>query len=557
MSGVDGFLVFPDSERQPALAEESGVSIPVSSLVAGDLLGPVPGVLTDSAPTVLRTPVPEASVDEDRDPLGREHEVGRAPQRGDGAAIHEVAQPEPVGRAANCKFGRGADAPLRLHAKASEVARRERSLGDPRWAGHRSIPRVEPGFAVTTSVYPRHHASPRGHDRRRAGIQLSLLAGLSMHRSADSSRQTGGVTVGTAISLFSGAGGLDLGVEGAGFRTSVAVEWNENAADTMEKNASTFFPGLEDIVRADLYPLATGADGGVTTRDILRAGGFARRERPDLLVGGPPCVAFSKSGFWLEWKRDGVDPAASLLQAYTRVLAEAKPRHFILENVYALTFDNRASRPAFERLLSEIAAAGYRYRWQVLNAADYGVPQARPRLFIIGAAKSEKLPELPLPTHHGDWERRKTGGGALPHVTAGTVLKDLVSEPEIDEEVRGQWGHLLPQIPPGNNYLYFTQKRGHPSPIFGWRSRYWSFLLKLDPHKPSPTIQAHPGPNVGPFHWENRRLRVPELRRLFTFPDSFGFVGRRSSVQAQVGNAVPPLLAQKVAQQVAIVLRGT
>lgn len=364
--------------------------------------------------------------------------------------------------------------------------------------------------------------------------------------------QTRGMAAGAAISLFSGAGGLDLGIEAAGFCTTVAVEWDEDAADTMEKNAPAFFPGLKEIVRADLYPLATGAGSGVTTRDILRAGGFGPRERPELLVGGPPCVAFSKSGFWLEWKRDGVDPAASLLQAYTRVLAEARPRHFVLENVYALTFNNRASRPAFERLLREIEDAGCRFTWKVLNAADYGVPQLRPRLFVVGAAKGEKLPELPPPTHHGEWERRKVTGGPLRHVTAGEALAGLVTEPEREEVVRGQWGHLLPDIPPGDNYLFYTAERGHPNPIFGWRSRYWSFLLKLDPNRPSPTIQAQPGPNVGPFHWDNRRLRVPEMRRLFTFPDSFAFVGTRAAIQSQIGNSVPPLLGQRVAEAIAV-----
>ena len=85
--------------------------------------------------------------------------------------------------------------------------------------------------------------------------------------------------------------------------------------------------------------------------------------------------------------------------------------------------------------------------------------------------------------------------------------------------------------------------------------RYWSFLLKLDPERPSPTIQAQPGPNVGPFHWESRRLRVPELSRLFTFPDEFGFVGKRASVQAQIGNSVPPLLGRRVAEAVAAAAR--
>jgi DNA (cytosine-5)-methyltransferase 1 len=346
-------------------------------------------------------------------------------------------------------------------------------------------------------------------------------------------------TRGLAISLFSGAGGLDLGVEAAGYEVAAAVETDDDAADTMEKN----FHGLRSpVIRRDII--------GVPAREILRAAGLRGRERPDLLVGGPPCTPFSKSGFWLEWKREGLDPDASLLQEYTRVLAEARPRAFVLENVYALTYRNRASAPAFARLLREIEAAGYHCRWQVLNAADYGVPQQRPRLFVVGVPRREALPELPRATHHGRWERRATGTGGLPHVTTGQSLANLVSAPEPEEVVRGKWGHLLADIPPGGNYLHFTAERGHPRPLFEWRSRYWSFLLKLDPDRPSPTIQAQPGPNVGPFHWEGRRLRVPELKRLFTFPDEFSLVGSRRSVQAQMGNSVPPLLARQVVEEV-------
>lgn len=356
---------------------------------------------------------------------------------------------------------------------------------------------------------------------------------------------------GLAISLFSGAGGLDLGVEAAGFRVAAAVEWHDDAADTMEKNADQHFPGLVEVLREDLTPLASGSSEGLRTRDILRAAGLSGRERPDLLVGGPPCVAFSKSGFWLEWKRNGLDPAASLLQAYTRVLKEARPRAFLLENVYALTFANKASSSAFARLRSEIDDAGYHCRWAVLNAGDYGVPQLRPRVFVVGARRGSRLPELPEATHHGPWERRTVGNGPLPHVTAGEALAGLTTSPEPEEVLRGQWAGLLPGVPPGDNYLFYTAERGHPDPIFKWRSRYWSFLLKLDPDRPSPTIQAQPGPNVGPFHWENRRLRVPELRRLLTFPSDFQFVGSRQSVQYQVGNAVPPLLAQRVAEPIA------
>lgn len=342
-----------------------------------------------------------------------------------------------------------------------------------------------------------------------------------------------------AISLFSGAGGLDLGVEAAGYRVAVAVEHDRDAALTMEKN---FHHLASPVIRKDILDVATS--------EILQQAGLTSGQRPDLLVGGPPCTPFSKSGFWLEWKRAGLDPGASLLQEYTRVLAEAKPRAFILENVYALTYNNKASRPAYDRLLREIPEAGYDFRAQVLNAADYGVPQVRPRLFIVGVPKGSRLPEPPEPSHTGMWERRISGSGTTPHLSSGQALAGLTCEPEPSEVIGGQYAHLLPGIPPGENYLHYTAERGHSEPVFKWRSRYWSFLLKLDPMRPSPTIQAQPGPNVGPFHWDNRRLRVGEIKRLFTFPDDFDLVGTRPSIQAQLGNAVPPLLAQRVAEQV-------
>ncbi len=385
----------------------------------------------------------------------------------------------------------------------------------------------------------------------RGSVQLSLeMAGTVAHGSPHRYNHTRVVqdlkrravdTRPVAISLFAGCGGLDLGVESAGYRVAAANEIDDDAADTLEKN---FAGSLES-------PVDRRSIVEVPTRDLLRAAGLKGRERPELLVGGPPCTPFSKSGFWLDWKRRGLDPTASLLQTYTRVLREARPRAFILENVYALTFNNAASRPAYERLLREIVEAGYEYTAVVLNAADYGVPQLRPRVFVVGAPKGKSIPRMPEPIHSGAWERRRTGAGTgKPHVTTGEALAGLVCDPEPEETVRGQYAGLLPDIPPGDNYLFYTAKRGHPEPRFEWRSRYWSFLLKLSPDRPSPTIQAQPGPNVGPFHWENRRLRVPELRRLFTYPDDFAFVGSRSSVQAQIGNSVPPNLARQVAEAV-------
>jgi DNA (cytosine-5)-methyltransferase 1 len=113
---------------------------------------------------------------------------------------------------------------------------------------------------------------------------------------------------------------------------------------------------------------------------------------------------------------------------------------------------------------------------------------------------------------------------------------------------------LLVEIPPGDNYLYLTAKRGHPKPSFEWRKRYWSFLLKLSPDLPSWTIQARRSNNMGPLHWRNRILRISEVKRLQSFPDDFEFSGSIEQQWRQVGNAVPPLLARAIAKSVASAL---
>jgi DNA (cytosine-5)-methyltransferase 1 len=142
-----------------------------------------------------------------------------------------------------------------------------------------------------------------------------------------------------------------------------------------------------------------------------------------------------------------------------------------------------------------------------------------------------------------------------PYRTAWDALADV--GPELDEEleIRGKWARLLPSIPEGQNYLHHTD-RGNGLPLFGWRRRYWNFLLKLAKRLPSWTIQAQPGPSVGPFHWESRRLSHRELCRLQTFPDDVQVYGNRMSVQRQIGNAVPSLLAEVLAQEIKTQLLG-
>lgn len=340
-----------------------------------------------------------------------------------------------------------------------------------------------------------------------------------------------------ALSLFSGCGGLDLGVEQAGFNIRLTVEQDPDACDSLAAN----FPNTT-VLEDDIWELIAPEDG---VERILEKGGF--KDRPDLLVGGPPCKAFSKSGNWLEWKRMGLDPQATLLQAYTHVLRQARPRRFILENVSGLTYRNRAAGPAFERLQQEITASGYHFQFEVLLAACYGAPQKRPRLFVVGAEKGQPLPQLPEPTHGGKWERREIGPIDRPFVTTAEALEGIHAPPEPEEVHGGMYEGLLYEIPPGGNYLHYTARKGHPDPLFKWRSRYWNFLLKLDPNDAAPTIQAEPGSNVGPFHWENRRLRGPETQALFGYPRGFFVKGARRSVQRQLGNSVPPPLARAVA----------
>jgi DNA (cytosine-5)-methyltransferase 1 len=127
-------------------------------------------------------------------------------------------------------------------------------------------------------------------------------------------------------------------------------------------------------------------------------------------------------------------------------------------------------------------------------------------------------------------------------------LKPLEDERyfEPEEVVKGRYEKELREIPPGQNYKALSAWAGHPNPVFEAESRFWTFLLKLSPALPSWTVQATPGPWVGPFHWTSRRLRTVELAALQTFPQDYCFSGKRRDRVRQIGNAVPPLLAQRM-----------
>lgn len=349
------------------------------------------------------------------------------------------------------------------------------------------------------------------------------------------------------ISLYSGAGGMDYGFEAAGFETAVALEIDHDCCETLRHNRT--------------WPVIERSIFDVSSDELLKTASLESGEA-DVLIGGPPCQPFSKSGYWAsgDSRRLG-DPRANTLTAYMRMVEGSLPRVFVLENVQGLAFEGKDE--GLQMLLQYIRdinrRQGTRYKpfFRVLNAADYGVPQTRERFFLVASREGTAF-SFPSPMF-GESSGQPSlfdGRKALsPYRTAWDALGDLPRDSDEDLKPRGKWAALLPSIPEGQNYLWHTD-RGGGLPLFGWRRRYWTFLLKLAKNRPSWTIQAQPGPAIGPFHWTSRRLSMRELCRLQTFPDDVVITGGRGSVQKQVGNAVPSLLTEVLGRAIATQLLG-
>ena len=353
----------------------------------------------------------------------------------------------------------------------------------------------------------------------------------------------------TIISLFTGAGGLDYGFEAAGFETAVAVEWDHACCETLRRNRS--WPVIERSIHQ------------VPAEEMLETAGLKPGDA-SLLIGGPPCQPFSKSGYWARGDSKRLqDPRADTLGAYLRILAEARPHAFLLENVGGLAYSEKDE--GLRLILDQIERINrkhktrYRPSFRLLNASHFGVPQLRERFFIVGARDGTTF-RFPEPTHgQGANDGLLLLPGSPPREplrTAWDAIGDLPEDGDGEDlAMRGKWAGLLPSIPEGKNYLFHTN-RGGGLPLFGWRRRYWNFLLKLAKDQPSWTLQAQPGPSVGPFHWKSRRLSISELCRIQTFPDGLGITGERTEAQRQVGNAVPSLLAEVLARSIREQLLG-
>lgn len=331
-----------------------------------------------------------------------------------------------------------------------------------------------------------------------------------------------------AISLFTGAGGLDLGLESAGFKIAGSIEINEDCVRTIAHNRPSWKHLGSDIFK-------------VEPSSVLSTLKLKRRE-VSLLSGGPPCQPFSKAGMWApNGARRLEDPRAKTIGAYFEMLEHLLPRAFIFENVKGILSakDDSTLRKIKANIdrINKRQGTAYSLQAITLNAADFGVPQFRERVFLVGS-RDGKTFKQPAPTHGPkslNSEPWRTCWDAIGHLDEEEWAAEL--------NTSGKWQSLLPTIPEGQNYLWHTPK-GEGAPLFGWRRKYWSFLLKLAKNQPAWTIQASPGPSTGPFHWKSRNLSIEELCRIQTFPEGFEVLGNYRSARKQLGNAVPSALAE-------------
>lgn len=337
----------------------------------------------------------------------------------------------------------------------------------------------------------------------------------------------------TALSAFSGVGGMDLGIEAAGFRLVGTIELDELARSSVHANRNGQWP----VVGHDIADFARS----VSPADLQLA-----RGELNLLAAGPPCQPFSKAAQWSSTSRTGVDDHRSdCLRDLLHLIDVFLPEAVLLENVPGFIAGKTSAIDLFSSKLQEVNkryGSAYRLETAVVDAADYGVPQRRRRAIVV-ARRDGRAFAWPPKTHV---ERP---------VRAWDAIGSLRLRPSEIPQARGAWAGLLPSIPEGQNYLWHTD-RGGGRPLFGYRRRFWSFLLKLSKHEPSWTLPAQPGPSTGPFHWENRPLAVCEMLRLQSFPATWKVEGNYRQRVHQVGNATPPLLAEVFSRAVLQQLHG-
>lgn len=324
----------------------------------------------------------------------------------------------------------------------------------------------------------------------------------------------------TCISLFSGGGGLDLGLALAGFETILATDLEQQHCTTIKYN----FPNSITLA-ADVTKLS-----GDKIRTLAKVDNF------DLLAGGPPCQSFSILG-----QRNSIsDPRGQLVYDYVRILKELQPRAFIFENVPGLLTVNKGKdwKELLEYFHNE---THYKLYSQTLNAADYGIPQIRKRVFIVGFRNPDIRFEFPRPTHQDPNSKISLFDKVLqPWVPSYFALEDVDNLPNHDIRIHGDRVR--------ERYIKIPQ---------GGRDRV-DHTDRIHPDRPSGTVlvgsRAGGGrPHIHPF--EPRHITVREAARLQSFPDWYVFQNTNTWQYRAVGNAVPPLLAKVVGEQVYFALQ--
>ena len=334
------------------------------------------------------------------------------------------------------------------------------------------------------------------------------------------------------LDLFSGAGGLSLGFHKAGFHTVAAIDNNAPALETFSKN----FTGSKTY-NIDLSDIDNPA--------------FTEIQNIDVMLGGPPCQGFSIAG-----KRDINDPRNTLFISYLKLVEKYSPKAVVIENVPNILSMNKGDFA--NQIVAGLNQLGYDVCVLKLNAAEFGVPQSRKRAFFIGLKKgmfpihelealkisspittSDALSDLPLLEEHLGSEVEDYL--FLPINNYQSLMRASSNKIHNHQSVdhKEQTKNIIALVPDGGNYkdlpeeLHLTRKVN-----IAW--------TRMNSKKPCFTIDA--GHNHH-FHYKaNRVPTVRECARIQSFPDDFIFVGNRTSQYRQVGNAVPPLLAQKIAE---------
>lgn len=368
----------------------------------------------------------------------------------------------------------------------------------------------------------------------------------------------------SVVELFAGAGGLMLGLEQAGFRTIAANEIHPHPCMTLRRNFQD-----TPVIQAPIQSLSGS--------DFLAAAGLDPRKKPeiDLIAGGPPCQGFSTAGL-----KDPNDPRNTLIGDFIRIVADLRPRFFLMENVTGLV--TRRGGAFFNNVQTELDELGYKFDFSILYAPDYGVPQMRKRLIVLGA-REEVPPPHPLPSHRSPDDQSSLFFDDAPeYVTCGDAIGDLppIGPGEIatsyDRDPSTSYQHRMRA---GSDVLFNHQASRHRPEIVATYAlvKPGGNWMQLPPELRggkqgvqrwpingiARTITTAPEDFLHPTL--NRIPTIRELARIQSFPDRFEFMGQRTagnqqrrlgycSQSQQVGNAVPPLLAEAVGRSIIDIL---